>query len=275
MNPAASSSAPAAPTAAWRGRLTEDLVAAVRAAGALACWEGGSAATGRLDQFSDIDLCIVAPLAQADALFVAVEAALSSATVIEHTWTVDPVPWPHMAQRFYLLRDAPPYFAVDCSVVAAEGIDQFLERERHGEPVVYFDSTGGVHATSLDPAAHARRIAQRREQIAQFTPVYALLVRKELARGRPLEALGFYQVLIRALAELMGMRFRPARFDFGLRYVTTDFPADAQAELAAAAFVAGAHDLPSRLDRLLGALDAQAGALRAHHPFGSSNVGSR
>ena len=275
MNPAASSSAPAVPTAAWRGRLTEDLVAAVRAAGALACWEGGSAATGRLDQFSDIDLCIVAPLAQADALFVAVEAALSSATVIEHTWTVDPVPWPHMAQRFYLLRDAPPYFAVDCSVVAAEGIDQFLERERHGEPVVYFDSTGGVHATSLDPAAHARRIARRRDQIAQFTPVYALLVRKELARGRPLEALGFYQVLVRALAELMGMRFRPARFDFGLRYVTTDFPAEAQAELAAAAFVAGAHDLPSRLDRLLGALDAQAGALPADHPFGSSSAGSR
>ncbi len=227
---------------------------AVRDAGALACWEGGSAATGRLDRFSDIDLCVVAPLAQADALFAAVEAALRSTTAIDHAWTVDPVPWPHMAQRFYLLREAPPYFAVDCAVVAPEGIGQFLERERHGEPVVYFDTTGAVRATALDAAAHASRIAQRREQIAQFTPVYALLIRKELARGRPLEALGFYQVLVRALAELMGMRFRPERFDFGLRYVTTDFPVAAQAQLAAAAFVPDGAALPHKLEELLAAL---------------------
>ena len=269
MKPADTDPPPAASqVSAWRKRLTEDLVEAVRAAGALACWEGGSAATGRLDQFSDIDLCIVAPLAQADTLFTVVEASLSGTTAIDHRWIVDPVPWSHMAQRFYLLRDAPPYFAVDCSVVAPEGLDQFLERERHGEPVVYFDTTGTVRATTLDAAAHARRIAHRRAQIAQFTPVYALLVRKDLARERPLEALGFYQVLVRALAELMGMRFRPERFDFGLRYVTSDFPADAQAELAAVAFVPDAAALPHKLERLLGALANQAQASNIDHPFG-------
>ena len=254
--------------AAWRARLTDDLVAAARTAGAMACWEGGSAATGRLDRYSDIDLCIVAPLAQADAQFAAVEAALGRTSVIDHTWTVDPVPWEHMAQRFYLLRDAPPFFAVDCSVLAPEGLAQFLERERHGDPRVYFDATGAVRATALDAAAHATRIGRRREQIAQFTPVYALLVRKELARGRPLEALGFYQVLVRALAELMGMRFRPERFDFGLRYVTKDFPASAQAQLAAVAFVPDGAALAQKLTQLLDALAEHTTALNSHHPSG-------
>jgi len=269
MQPESSDAGPATLEAgAWRARLTDDLVAGIRSAGALACWEGGSAATGRLDRFSDIDLCIVAPLEQTDALFAAVEAALRRTTAIEHTWTVDPVPWEHMAQRFYLLRDAPPYFAVDCAVVAQEGISQFLERERHGEPVVYFDTTGTVRATALDVPAHARRIAQRRAQIAQFTPVYALLVRKDLARGRPLEALGFYQMLVRSLAELMGMRFRPERFDFGLRYVTNDFPPEVLAQLQSVAFVPDGAALPRKLDQLLRAIAEHTTALSSDHPFG-------
>jgi hypothetical protein len=41
----------------------------------------------------------------------------------------------------------------------------------------------------------------------------ALLARKELARARALEALGFYQALLRALVELFGMAHRPERFD--------------------------------------------------------------
>jgi hypothetical protein len=255
----------AAYATAYRQRVAALLVDAVREAGALACWEGGSAATGRLDGFSDIDLCVVAPLTQADAMFAAVEGALRSITAIEHTWVLDPAPCAATAQRFYLLRDAPPFFAIDCAVLSLEGIGQFLERERHGEPLVYFDTTGQVHATALDKEAHARRIARRREQIAQLTPVYALLVRKDLARGRPLEAFGFYQALVRALAELLGMRYRPERFDFGLRYVTTDFPTDAQALLANAMFVPDGDALPVRLDALLAAIAAE---LAAPHPFG-------
>ena len=42
------------------------------------CWEGGSAATGRVDEFSDVDLVIVASLDVADAIFTAVEDAIST-----------------------------------------------------------------------------------------------------------------------------------------------------------------------------------------------------
>jgi predicted nucleotidyltransferase len=47
----------------YRQRVKGAIVSALRVRDDVAgCWEGGSAATGRLDEFSDIDLVIVAPL---------------------------------------------------------------------------------------------------------------------------------------------------------------------------------------------------------------------
>ena len=79
-------------------------------------------------------------------------------------------------------------------------------------------------------------------------PVFAMLVDKELARGRPLEALSF-QALLRSLIEVLGMS-RPDRFDFNWRYVETQLPEDARALLARYAFVADAQALRERAPQL-------------------------
>ena len=157
-----------------------------------ACFEGGSAATGRLDEFSDIDLVVVAPPSFADAAFDAVESALSPHS-ISHVWRVDPPPFPQTAQRFYFLADAPRFFAVDCVVASEAGVAALLERERHGDPLVYFDRTSTIRARAVDRTALGERRAGRWRQLQGAVPVFAMLVDKELARGRPLEALGCYQ----------------------------------------------------------------------------------
>ena len=189
------------------------------------CWEGGSAATGRLDEFSDIDLVIVAPLETADAIFAAIEASdCRRSGEMSHRWHVDPPPFRETAQRFYFLAGAPRFFAIDCVIVTASGAAQFLERERHGVPQVAFDRTGQIAALPLDrPALEARR-SHRLAQLRGAVPVFQMLVEKELARGHPLEAFGFHQVLLRALIELLGMQYRPDRFDYGWRYVETELP---------------------------------------------------
>lgn len=214
-----------------------------------ACFEGGAAATGRLDDYSDIDLVIVAPLAAAEGAFDAVETALAP-HAISHVWRIDPPPFPDTAQRFYFLADAPRYFAVDCVVVAEAAVGQFLERERHGQPLVYFDRTSKIRARPLDQDALAERRARRWKQLQGAVPIYAMLVEKELARGRPLEALGFYQALLRALVEVLGMAHRPDRFDFGWRYVETQLPDDARELLTRFAFVADAAALKELSPRL-------------------------
>ena len=120
---------------AYRQNVKDAIVSALRARDDVTgCWEGGSAATGRVDEFSDIDLMIVAPLDSADAIFADIEAAISNIDEIVHRWHVDPPPFQDSAQRFYFVAGAPRFFAVDCVIVTDSGAAPFLERERHGEP---------------------------------------------------------------------------------------------------------------------------------------------
>jgi predicted nucleotidyltransferase len=246
----------------YRRRIVEAVIARLLPlANVRACFEAGSAATGRLDDYSDVDLVIVTPLSAADAAFSAVEAALGALAEITHRWIVDPPPFADSAQRFYFLADAPRYFAVDCVVITEAAVEQLLERERHGEPLVYFDRTGRIRPRPADPTALAARRAKRRTQLAGAVPIYAMLVDKELARGRPLDAYGFYQALLRQLIEVLGMQYRPDRFDFGWRYVETDLPPDERALLAHLAFVASDDLLKQRADELAQELERRLEAL--------------
>jgi hypothetical protein len=228
-------------------------------------WEGGSVATGRADTFSDIDLCVVAEPADHDAVLDVVEHALGRAAPIAHVWRVDPQAFAGVTQRIFLLHDAPPFFALDCALLTPQSCAQFLERERHGEPRVLFDRDGSIHALPLDGAAHAGRMQLRLAQIRAAWPVYRSLVEKELARGRAIDAFGFYvNGLMRPLIELVGMRARPARFDFGWRYLHADLPQAQQRELERLAYVDSAESLQRNLatvDRLAAELFATLGGL--------------
>ena len=236
----------------YRRRIKDAIVSAIRERNDVdGCWEGGSAATGRIDEFSDVDLVIVGSLSAADEIFAAVENAISTVGEISHRWHVDPAAFRDTAQRFYFLADAPRFFAVDCVIVNRNGTAQFLERERHGEPQVEFDRTGQISALPLDEPALAARRTHRLGQLHGAVPVYWMLVEKELARDQPLEALGFYQALLRALIELLGIRHRPDRFDYGWRYVETELPEDARRLIERYAFVADTASL-RRLSRELG-----------------------
>ena len=259
----------------YRRRVTARVVAALRDEPEVeALFEGGAAARGRADEYSDIDLMVVAPPARAGRLFVLAEEALGDIAPITHVWSVEPPGSPDMAQRFYFLADAPRYFAFDCSVLSPAAVSTFLERERHGEPIVWLDRRGTITARPVDEAALAKRRQHRLSQVRAMVPVYAMLVDKEIARGHPLEALGFYQVLVRALIDLLGMRYRPERFDFGWRYVERELPEDAQALIARHAFVADAAALAASRTSIVREIDALLAGL-AEPPPTASGPGDR
>jgi predicted nucleotidyltransferase len=246
----------------FRSRVTARVVAALREEDAVeAVLEGGAAARGRADEYSDIDLMVVAPLECASRLFERTEEALADIAPIVHVWSVEPPGFPDMAQRFYFLADAPRFFALDCSVLSPAAVASFLERERHGEPIVWLDRRGSISVRPVDQAALAKRRRHRLGQLRGMVPVYAMLVDKEIARGHPLEALGFYQVLVRALIELLGMQHRPERFDFAWRYVERELPADAQALIARHAYIAGADALAASCTSVVRAINALLAAL--------------
>lgn len=250
--------------AAYRQRLAAVIVGALRDDETIrAVGEGGAAARGRADQFSDLDLVIVAPLMHADAIFGRVETAIATVARITHQWNVEPPGFADMAQRFYFLEGAPRFFAVDCSVLSPAGVVPFTERERHGEAVIAFDRDEVLRPCPVDPVALARRRADRLTHLRGAMPVFSMLVAKELARGHALEAHGFYQVLLQALIELLGMQHRPDRFDFGWRYVETELPASARALIARHTFVADAAALGELAASLEREIDARLAAVSA------------
>jgi len=76
----------------------------------LAAWEGGSAATGFLDDYSDLDLGIVTDKDMADELFGLIEEFFCADYGIIAKFRMPEPAWHGMSQCFYLLDKLPPLF---------------------------------------------------------------------------------------------------------------------------------------------------------------------
>lgn len=228
------------------------LVTAVRAAFepldyVHALFEAGSAAFGRADALSDIDLTADVDEGREDEAFTAVETALEQVAPIEIRWIIPTPAWHGMAQRFYRLAGSPPHLMVDLTLRPAGRPDLFAERELHGEPVVYFDKRGLVKSIPADPAKVRADVAARVATLRVQLPLLEHLVIKELTRGHPIDAIGYYfSLVLRPLVELLRVRHCPARHAFGLRYLDHDLPAADVARLTPLLFVRDAEDLAAK-----------------------------
>ena len=210
-----------------------------------ALWEGGSAAFGRADAWSDLDLVAIVRDEAVAATFAAAEDALEARGGIESTWRV-PAPTLHgHAQRLYRLRCASPFTLVDFVVMEERAPIRFLEPERHGDPLVLLDRGGLIAASrGFDRVAHEQRmylaiarLAARRAMLDQF-------VIKEVRRGRALDALSrFHAMELAPLVLLLRARHCPDRFDYGMRYLQEDLPPQVHARLMALAYVAAPSEV--------------------------------
>ncbi len=228
-----------------RQQLIQALIAALEPLPEVhAMWEGGSAAFGRVDQYSDLDLICDVAAGQVDAVFTVVERCLEALSPIALRYCVPLPSWHGHAQRFYQLRDADENLVLDIVLMEHLQAPRFLEPEQHGTPVVYFDKCGAVAGEHVEPEAWRTRIEARLAELSDMFPMFQSLVRKELRRGRGLDALHFYQgQTLRPLIELLRMRYDPYRYTFGMRYLYFDLPEEAVARLVPLSFIADAAAL--------------------------------
>lgn len=205
----------------YRAALREALYPALTARDEItALWEGGSAARDAMDAHSDIDICALVDAEDGgfEATWEAFEAALTSHATIAHRWSRVGGIFKGMEQRLYILEDAPPYFMLDVVLFPSSQPIPILERERHGEPVVILDRAGVLRTRALDQIEHTARLQRSCQQAQDAFAIYALLARKESARGRSLDAHGFYKACLGLLHTMLGAARRPDIYDFGGRY---------------------------------------------------------
>ncbi len=216
-----------------RTRLLQALIDRCQAAPwILAAWEGGSAAFGREDAISDIDLVLVAEAERVEDAFTLVENTLGELSPISDRCRLPEPTWHGHSQAFYRLRDASPDHFIDLVVSRPDAKDLFLQPERHGNARMAFDRIGIVDPAPLDRNTIDQENRGRVESIRVRHRLMGVLPDKELRRGKPVDALAFYQsVTLRHLVELLRIRHDPFRATFGLRYLDHDLPADVRRRL--------------------------------------------
>ena len=206
-------------------------------------WEGGSAAFGTIDAYSDIDLnFIVDDTCSFDSLYVAAEIAFEALSPVTVSHDVLP-------GRYYKLAICEEFLFIDLCFFRAGERDHPLEIERHGTIRPLFDKGTWLRPKPLDEEALVIKRERRRRELQGWFVQSQSFVRKAMLRGQQVEALAaFWGYTLKPLAELLRIRYCPARWDFGgMRYLDRDLPQTVYDEFRALAFVRDAHDLEAKL----------------------------
>ncbi|HKZ63003.1 MAG TPA: hypothetical protein VJ400_01025 [Thermoplasmata archaeon] len=214
--------------------------------------EGGAAAWGRLDPWSDVDLYAFVEDGKTEEAFHAIEGALQTLSPIQHTFAAQWPPASGIHQKFYRLEAAGPFLLVDLAVVTRSAPEKFLEPEIHGDNVVYFDKTGITRIPPLDRDAFHRKLRERLAHLQDGTEMFHAFVEKELNRGNGIEAFDNYRTYVLGpLLEVLRMKHGSLHHSFRARYVHSELPADVVARYRMLLFVSGPDDLRSKYPEAL------------------------
>ncbi len=216
---------------------------------AIALWEGGSAAFGRLDEWSDIDIMVDAEDEFVPEVFETIEPALEKLARIDRTLVMPEPAWHGLSQRFYHLEGTPDWLMIDTAVVKHSNPDKFLEPELHGRAVFHFNKNNAVTVKNLDIAERQKKMKKALENISLRFDFFSHIVEKKILRGFFVEAVAAYhQLVLQPLVTLLRMKHDPARFDFSANYLHYDLPSAAVSALEDLYRISSAEEL-SRKNR--------------------------
>lgn len=210
----------------------------------LAGWEGGSAAFGAVDAYSDLDLeYLVVDDAPLVPLYETAEKAIQTVSAITGSYTP-------LKGRYYKLRDGGDFLLVDLIFFRVGDADCHLEVERHGEKVPFFDKGEWLRPRPIDEKSPTAAREARYRELQTWFPMSQVFVLKAIRRGQQVEAVNaFWACTLKPLAELLRMRYCPVRWDFGVRYLDRDLPPAVYAQFRGFAFVRDLEDLEEQLAR--------------------------
>ncbi|HEY9605229.1 MAG TPA: hypothetical protein V6C85_26725, partial [Allocoleopsis sp.] len=222
----------------------------------LALWQGGSAAHEFTDEWSDIDIQVIV---EDDACggsrsdhrvqetFDILEESLKTISEIRFKWRVPEPTWHGHSQCFYQLEDASPFLFIDFAVLKQSFPNNFLELERHGKLAIAFDKANLLVQHSLDRSEHLSRMQERLATLIKTFDFFQLIVKKEINRGHLVSAISNYHTYtLQPLVELMGMVYRPERYDFRTKYFYRDFPTEVIARVESLYCVMNLADLAAK-----------------------------
>lgn len=216
----------------------------------LAAWEGGSKATGYFDEYSDLDLQIIVKDEEVESIFNEIDAYLEGHYGIKRKFRIPEPNWHGHSQCFYLLDNTPSTFYLDLLVEKESAGNRFLESDRHGNAFVWFDKKKLIDTTPTPEDVTKRNCHNYFHRMDIYIPFCFIDVQKQIFRNNRIDAFAIYFSLINRIVGLMNIKHRPAKHDFGLRYLHRDFPKSDQKLIEKLMYVPDIKALQANLDML-------------------------
>ena len=217
-----------------------------------AAFIGGSAATGRLDDLSDIDLFLFVVTGQIEPAAKAIDDALRALSPVNIHWRLPMPTWHGFNQAFYQLKNAPEHLMIDWLMVEAGQQHPWLEVERHGTPTILFDKDGLIVPAHVDRAAINEAIRKKvedirlRSRLLRHLPIKLALPLGGGGRELPADASYFYhQLILRPLVDMLRITHAPDRHDYGFRYLKDDLPQREYERVIRLCYPQSEADIPS------------------------------
>lgn len=212
-----------------------------------AVWEGGAVAFGRVDQWSDVDICVDAEDGHVNDCFPVVERALEALSPIAIKFEVKQTISPGYVQAFYRLEGASEYMLVDFAVFKHTWPDKLLEPEIHNHAKFHFNKGGAVRIPHLDRKKLREDVKTAAANVSRRLEVFGCFVPKELHRRNFIEAVTLYhRLVLDSLVDALRIMHKPERHGFKTRYVHYDLPPEVVARLEKLFFVADPADLTTK-----------------------------
>lgn len=191
----------------------------------LGIWEGGSAATGFLDDLSDLDLGFVVDDDRIEEAFTLFEGLLIEHYGIKSRFRLPEPSWHGHSQCYYFVDKCPPLFYVDLLVEKKSAEDRLIEPDRHGRSRIWLNRENVLNPVATAAEEMLKRNRRFFQIQADTYPISETETEKQLLRGNEIDAMLEYQGFIqRKLAALLNLKYRPAKYDFGIRYGDREYP---------------------------------------------------
>mgnify|MGYP000521895266 CR=1 FL=1 len=192
-----------------------------------AAWEGGSAATKKLDEYSDLDVMIVCKDDFVEEVLSLLDDHLEYTYGVKRKYRVPEPTWHGFSQVFYQIKGSEPLFYLDLAVIKESIPDKFTDVSRHGEGVFWFlkKDIFAEKNEQIEDVIERCKVFYKRATESDFLLI--LETQKAIARGVFVEAFPmYYGFIVRHLAVLLNLKHRKEKVDFNLRYLSRDYDAE-------------------------------------------------
>ncbi len=216
-----------------------------------AVWENGSIAFNRLDEYSDIDMAVECDKEIIPSLIQQTEKVLEEVVGIDLRYEIKQNPFAGMDQVFYKFKNTSPFLLLDIGFLRhGEPKESFIQPEIHGEVKVHFDKIGITEMKELEKGKWDKKMEERVKRIKERHEMFKVMPLKELPRGNYADAFAFYYgFYINTLIELLRIKYKPYRYNFGIRYTNFDLPPEVFKEIEPLVFVKDAEDLKEKITK--------------------------